>query len=87
MSTSQATYGQIEQVSEMIRGTYKICRAGGGGCKDWNWKPLLYSIRVCLHLCLWAPSDYGLGGVLSKLQPDNIENIVALSSSCHKSWP
>jgi len=34
MSTSQGTYVPIEQTSEAIRVTYKICRAGG--CEDWN---------------------------------------------------
>ncbi len=29
MSTSQGTYSQIEQMSEAIRETYKMCRAGG----------------------------------------------------------
>ncbi len=34
MSTSQGTYGRIEQKSEVIRVTYKMCRAGGR--EDWN---------------------------------------------------
>ncbi len=38
MSTSQGTYVRIEQTSEAIRVTYKICRAGGR--EDWNWEPL-----------------------------------------------
>ncbi len=29
-STSQGTYGRIEQRSEVKRETYKMCRAGGG---------------------------------------------------------
>ncbi len=31
MSTSQGTCVQIEQTSEVIRVTYEMCRAGGGG--------------------------------------------------------
>ncbi len=42
MSTSQGTYVPIEQTSEAIRVTYKICRAGGR--EDWNWEPLLYAM-------------------------------------------
>ncbi len=38
MSTSQGTYVRIEQISEAIRVTYEICRAGGR--EDWNWEPL-----------------------------------------------
>ncbi len=38
MSTSQGTCVQIEQTSEAIRVTYKICRVGGN--EDWNWEPL-----------------------------------------------
>ncbi len=41
MSTSQGTYVRIEQTSEAIRVTYKICRAGGR--EDWNWEPLMWS--------------------------------------------
>ncbi len=37
-STSQGTYGRIEQRSEVKRETYKMCRAGGR--EDWSWKPL-----------------------------------------------
>ncbi len=38
-STSQGTYGRIEQRSEVKRETYKMCRAGGR--EDWSWKPLV----------------------------------------------
>ncbi len=31
MSTSQGTYGRIEQTLHVIRDTYEICRAGVGG--------------------------------------------------------
>ncbi len=41
-STSQGTYGRIEQRSEVKRETYKMCRAGGR--EDWSWKPLAYDI-------------------------------------------
>ncbi len=41
MSTSQGTYVWIEQTSEAIRETCKMCRAGVGGREDWNWEPLL----------------------------------------------
>ncbi len=30
MSTSQGTYAQIEQMPEVIREAYKMCRAQGG---------------------------------------------------------
>ncbi len=49
MSTSWGTYGRIEQTSEAMRETYKICRAGVR--EDWNWEPLVYSIyRHIFHL-------------------------------------
>ncbi len=32
MSTSQGTYGRMEQTPEAVRETYKMCRAGG--CED-----------------------------------------------------
>ncbi len=35
MSTSQGTYGQIEQTSYVIRDTYELCRAGWGGGLLW----------------------------------------------------
>ena len=48
MSTLQGTYVRIEQMSEAIRETYKMCRAGGR--EDWNWEPLLYTdLNSCLN--------------------------------------
>ncbi len=36
MSTSQGTYGQIEQTSYVIRDTYEIHSAGER--EDWDWE-------------------------------------------------
>ncbi len=44
MSTSQGTYGQIEEKSEVMRDTYKMYRAVVR--EDWNWEQLLVNWQM-----------------------------------------
>ncbi len=57
MSTSQGTYGRIEQTLYVIRETYEMCRGGG---EDWDWETLVYVNQHCLvqtlQPCSWGPT-------------------------------